>query len=197
MKISKQKLRSLILERTSDYFDNKFDFSNDSNAKTKDDSTPKRKSRKHVELYGYIIVVQYDDGDIEYKGGKYSFLFAYFDSIFKMEDYISLWNPGIDLADYSFICTDHIDLSISNAKERLFSVYPDADTIRIYDFSNTIFFNEKELNFKTDCKYVSKWTRELQGDEIISYELFNDDLRSDPRGYYLITKEGKVSWTKT
>ena len=58
-------------------------------------------------------------------------------------------------------------------------------------------FYEKELNFKTDCKYVSKWTRELQGDEIISYELFNDDLRSDPRGYYLITKEGKVSWTKT
>jgi len=197
MKITRQKLRSLIFERVSDYFSDEFDFSNNSGIKTKDTSKPKSQRAMDVELYGYTIIVQFTDGDIEIEGNRYSFLFAYFDSIFKMKDYISSWSSEVDLGDYSHICTDHFDISISNAKEKLFSVYPDADTIRIHDFSDPIFYNEKPMNFKTDCKYVSQWTREAQGDDLICYELFNDDLRSDPRGYYLITKEGKITWAKT
>jgi len=174
----REKIRKLIIERVNDFLVNnsKINILNNLNNVIKDEETPKRKSRKHIQLCGFACVVETETG--------YGLIFSYFKSIFKMEDYIlDRTNTEVDIGNYSFIWTYHPKKDLESVKSKLFSVFPEAHTITIHDYTNS------NIDFQ-DSKYVSKQIRAKEKDEITIYELFNDDLTLPATAKYVIKKNG-------
>ena len=177
-------IRKLLIERINDLFNNKTNFSNlGADLNVKDTNNSKRKRRKNVKLYGFTIVAKHRDA-------KFRMYFAYFDSIYAMEKYMWDWEKEPILDDYSILVTDHFNLKNGNAIVGLLKSFPDADTIRVADYTDDLFTRGKSFLESTRVHTYDK-------PPLTTYELFNIDIPVRCRGYYTITKKGDLTWQKT
>lgn len=175
-------IRKLLIERINDLFNNKINFSNlDAGLSVKD--TNKSKRRKNVELHGFTIIAKHRDA-------KFKMCFAYFDSISSMEKYMIDWEKEPILDDYSILVTDHFNVKNGNAIVGLLKSFPNADVIRVIDYTDDLFYKGKSFLESTRVHTYDK-------PPLTTYELFNTDIESNPSGYYTITKKGDLTWQKT
>ena len=180
----RKEIRKLLIERMNDLFNDKINFTNlGTDLNVKDVNKSKRKRRKNVELHGFTIIAKHRDA-------KFKMYFAYFDSIFVMEKYMSDWEKEASLDDYSILVTDHFNVKNGDAIVGLLKSFTDADVIKVIDYTDDLFTRGKSFKESTRIHTYDK-------PPLTTYELFNTDIESNPRGYYTITKKGDLTWQKT
>lgn len=177
-------IRKLIKERFEG-----FDSFNDLDIDLLDDLDTEEKEKKQADVYSYsVVLMRTDDTFVK--------AMIHFSSIYIMKEWIPIFKQAQLLDNYMLEVTDHVLTNPKQVAQDLFPYFPEADVIKIHDFTGPIFINfdgSVSDAFKTLCNNIINFRPEKDSKLRRQWSLFNDPSL-DQTGEYTLTKDGKVSY---
>ena len=112
---------------------------------------------------------------------------------------MAIWKRTDLVDDYMIDITDHVSTNPDYAAQDLFPYFPGAEVIKIHDFTDIIFVNLDGSigeEWKTLCNHVNHFPKRKTEPFKNAWHLFSTNTNIGPGGYYKLTKDGKVLYSK-
>jgi hypothetical protein len=182
-------IREIIKERIEGFKDSDLLDFDDIGVDTISDLDAETKERKQADVYSYTVVLERTDG-------THVKAMIHFASISIMKEWIPIFQQASLLDNYMLEVTEHVLINPNYVAQDLFSHFPDADVIKIHDFTDLLLINfdgSVSDAYKTLCHNIVNFRPEKDGQARRQWSLFNSPSL-DQTGEFTLTKDGKVSY---